>query len=231
MNKKNILFAIIGLLIGLIIGFFVANTINKNAVNNQIAAQNPSAPITNPDNEPQMQGQPPTGGMLADVQKTIDKAKNEPENFEAQIEAGKMYAQIQKMDEALAFFQKAQQIKPDDFDANVFLGNAFYDAGQFENAETYYQKALQIKPDDVTVQSDFATTFLQLKSPDYQRALKEFDKALKLNPKHEPTLYNMALTYQRMNDKENAQKTLERLKSANPGSTLIPKLEQALTAN
>lgn len=228
MNKQSISFGIIGLIAGLIIGFAVANSINRNAVQTtQNTQQVPNLPVNNP----QAQGKPPQqGGMLADVQKTIDKATNNPEDFQAQVEAGRMYAQIQRFDKALAFFQKAQQLKPNDFQANALLGNAYFDDRQFENAEKAYAKALELKT-DVTVQSDYATTFFQRTNPDYERAIKEFEKALKIDEKHEPTLYNMALAYLKMDDKENAQKTFERLKSVNPNSLLIQRFEQILNSN
>ncbi len=230
MNKNSITFGIIGLIVGLTIGFMGANSLNRNA---SVSQEIPPNPATAPQSvQPPSQppnGQNPQGGMLEDVQKTLDKAKNQPENFEAQIEAGRMYAQIQRFDEALEFFQKGQQLKPDDFAANALLGNAFFDAKQFENAETYYAKALEIKPNEVTIQSDYATTFFRRKNPDYERAMKEFEKALEINPKHEVTIYNMGLAYFFKGDKDNAAKTLERLKQVNPSSDLIKRLEQEIS--
>lgn len=228
MNKNNIIFGVVGLLFGLAIGFFVANSINENAVNNTTAGQIPNAPFINQQQGTMPQGQTPQGGMQADVQKTLDRAENEPTSFVAQVEAGRMYAQIQNFDKALEFFQKAHKLKPDDFQSNALLGNAFFDARQFENAETYYRKALEIKPNDVTVQSDLATTFFQRNDPDYKRAIQEFEKALQMDPKHEPTLFNLGLAYKRMGDDENAKNTLERLKKEKPDSDLIQRLEKVL---
>ncbi len=224
MNKNSILFGIGGLIVGLIIGFSVANSINQNAATDQTSAQNPNVPQMNQ----QTQGQMPNGGMLADVQKTLDKAQNEPDNFAAQTEAGRMYARIQNFEKALEFFQKAQRLKPEDFEANANLGNAFFDARQFENAETYYLKALEIEPQNFTVRSDLATTFVQRQNPDYERAFEEFNKALKSKPDHEPTIYNMSIAYLRKGEKENAQKMLEKLKETNPESDLIQKLQQQI---
>lgn len=224
MNKNGLTLGIIGLLAGLAIGFFGANSINRNSIKPATGGiQNPiSPPMTS-----QPAGQPPAGGMLADVQKTLDRATNEPDNFQAQVDAGTMHARIQRFDKALEFFKKAQLLKPDDFQANSLLGNAYFDARQFENAETYYEKALKIKS-DVTVQSDYATTFFQRSEPDYDRALVEFEKALKIDSAHEPTIYNMGVTYSRKGDKDNAQKTLEKLKEINSESSLIGRLEKII---
>lgn len=228
MNKNGILFGIVGLIVGLIVGFSGANYLNRNAPANQPVANNQNIPPMQQQGNPPMQGQNPQGGMQADVQKTLDKAEQEPKNFEAQINAGMMYARIQNFEKALEFFQKAQLLKPDDFEANAMLGNAFLDARQFENAETYYAKALEINPKDVTIRSDLATTFLERNQPDYERAFAEFNKALELDPKHEATIYNMGIAYLKKGDKANAQKTVENLKTANPNSDLIAKFQKIL---
>lgn len=228
MTKNAFLAGTIGLIAGLIIGFSVANTINQNAA---ATAPDRPAPAIDPRTGQTAPGQSQPTGMLEDVQKTLDKARDEPDNYEAQIDAGRMYARIQNFEKALEFFQKAQRLKPEDFEANAFLGNAFLDARQFENAETYYQKALEIRPDNVTVRSDLAATFVQRRQPDYERAFEEFEKALEIDPKHEPTLYNMSIAYLRKGEKENAAKMLEKLREANPESDLVPKLSQLIDNN
>ena len=223
MKKENILFAVGGLLVGLIIGFFAANSINRNAVSQQTTAQNqPNAPFANQPANPQNQ----SGGMLPDVQEKLDKAKNEPENFAAQMSAGDMYAQIGSYDKAFEFYEKGVQLKPDNFQANVQLANAYFDSRQFENAEKYYSKALQINPKDVNARTDLATTFVERQTPDYQRAVKEFQTALEISPKHEPTLYNLGVAFHRMGEIEKAQNTLSQLEQINANSPLVGKLRQ-----
>ncbi|MGI8669026.1 MAG: tetratricopeptide repeat protein [Aridibacter sp.] len=227
MGKNSLLFGIIGLIIGLIVGFSGANYLNRNASTPDNTTQNQMPPQgINPPINPQ--GQTTQSGMLPDVQKVLDEAKNEPNNYEAQIKAGEMYARIQNFDGALEYYQKAQRLKPNDFAANSGLGNAFFDARQFENAETYYEKALEIKPDDVNILSDLGTTFIERRNPDYERAIVQFEKVLKIEPNHAPTLYNLGIAYLKKGDKENARKTLDKLKEFNPKSDLVGRLEQII---
>lgn len=226
MTKNSLTFGILGIVIGLVIGFTGANYLNRNDSAPQNAGLTPGGiPPQNP-NQPFNQPPGTQGGMLPDVQATIDKAANEPDNYEAQIKAGEMYARIRNFEKALEFYQKAQRLKPEDFEANASLGNAFFDARQFENAETYYVKALEINPQDLNVLSDLGTTFVERRDPDYDRAINQFQKVLEIDPKHEPSIYNLSLAYLRKGDRENAQKTLARLKEANPNSDLIARLEQ-----
>lgn len=228
--QKNILFGIGGLLIGLSIGFFVANSINRSAVSPQTVAQNqpsvPSAAQAIPSAQTNANG----GAVLPDVAETLDKAKSDPNSFEAQMKAGDLYAQIGRFDQAIPFYEAGVKLKPNDFQANVVLGNSYFDAKQFENAEKYYAQALEINPQDINARTDLGTTFVERADPNYERAIKEFQSALKVNPKHEPTLYNLGVAYARQGQAENAQKVVTQLEEANPNSQLITKLRQAISA-
>lgn len=229
MQKKFFFGLISGLLIGLVIGFVVANSINRNAINQQTIAQN--APATNP---PSMPSQPSVAvqttqdGMLTEVNETLEKAKNEPENFEAQAKAGDMYAQIQRFDKAIEFYEKANKLKPDDYQTIVNIGNSYMDSKQYEAAEKWYLQALEKKPDDTNVRTDLGVTFVERANPDFERAAKEFQTSLQKNPRHEPTIYNLAIAYFKKGNLEEAQKTLQQLESINPQSQLVGRLRQII---
>ena len=232
--KNSITFGIVGLIVGLFIGFFAANRINKNAPTTVISAnQAVGSPAS-----PQVQNivvkdQPADhgttgGGMLPGVAEAIDKAKNEPNNFDAQIAAGDLYSRIKGVDKAVAYYEAASKLKPDDYGLIVKLGNTYFDAGQFENAEKWYEKALAKKPDDVNVRTDLGITFVERAAPDYDRAVKEFQTSLQTNPKHEPTLYNLGIAYVKKGNKDEAAKTLTQLEAINPTSQLVGRLREAI---
>ena len=231
MQKNNIFFGIIGLIVGLAIGFFAANSINRNAVStSDISATSSNnttsvldhgakdAPVTQPN------------GALADVQTKLDKANNEPTNFAAQMQAGDMYAQIGKSDEAIKFYEKGVVMNPRNAEANRVLANAYFDTKQFEKAEKHYAIVLEIDAKDVDARTDLATTFAERANPDLNRAVTEFQKSLAINAKHEPTLYNLAVVYSRQGEAENAQKLLTQLEQINASSQYVAKLKQFLTA-
>ena len=229
--QKNISFGIIGLVIGLAVGFFVANSINRK----EIARQNTPAAIVNApfsDQRTQAVSVKPheqSGGMLPEVAETLDAAKNEPNNFAAQMKAGDMYAKIQKFDTAAEFYEKANQVKPDDYEVIVKIGNNYFDSKQFEKAENWYEKALAKKPDDVNVRTDLGITFVERENPELDRAVKEFQTSLQTNPNHEPTLYNLGVAYYKKGDVAETEKILTRLESVNPDSQLAAKLKQIVS--
>ena len=223
--QKSITFGIIGLIVGLAIGFFTANSINKNAA--QTVSQFPAtAPLQNQQVPTILVKEQPaaTGAMLSDVSAVLDKANNEPTNFDAQIKAGDLYQQIKGFDKAVSFYERAHRIKPDDYELIVKLGNTYFDAGQFEKAAQWYEQALVKKPGDTNVRTDLGITFVERAVPDYDRAIIEFQTSLKTNPKHEPTLYNLGAAYYKKGNLAEANKILVQLEQANPNSQLVGRL-------
>lgn len=222
MNKNSIIFGVLGIIVGLAIGFFSANSMNRNAAGGGGGGQEPAgAPFGSP--QAPSSNDPNTGGMVADVQATLDKAKNEPENFEAQVKAGEMYSKIRRFKEALEFYEKAQKIKPNDFLANSILGNAYFDLKQYDKAEAFYAKALEINPKDVAVRTDYGLTFYLREPSDTDRAIGEYRKALEIDPKHELTLQNLIVALDEKGERSELEKALSQLKEVNPANPAVEK--------
>ena len=159
MSRENILFAIIGLLLGFIVGFMFASSMAQKA-----AMQTATAGALPADHPPVAgaagQNAPDPQAMRAQVQASLEKARNEPQNFDAQIQAADLYYQIQRYDQALEYLLKANQIKPTDFETVAALGLVNLDAGHFDQAEKWYRAAAKMKGDDVRVLSGIAAATL-----------------------------------------------------------------------
>jgi len=160
MSRENILFAIIGLLLGFIVGFMFASSMSQKAAMPAVAGSAQGLPADHP----------PVGGqgaaanpqaMQQQVQASLEKARNEPENFDAQLQAADLYYQIQRYDQALEYLLKANQLKPTDYRTVVLLGMVNLDAAHYDQAEKWYRAALKMKSDDVMVLSGLAATTLQ----------------------------------------------------------------------
>ncbi len=230
MNKDNILYGVVGLIVGLVIGFLAANSINRSAISQSDTAQTQTnAPFVNQQTqssdikEQQLPSKP-----LPEVSEKLDKAKNEPNNFDAQMEAGNLYIKIEAFDQAREFYNRAEQLKPSDYEKIVQLGNGFFDAGKYEKAEKWYEQALAKKPDDVNVRTDLGITFVERDKPDLDRAVKEFQTSLEANPRHEPTLYNLAIAYLKKEKFKETQQVLRQLEDVNPQGQLVERLKQIL---
>ena len=73
----------------------------------------------------------------------------------------------------------------------VQLGNLYFDAERYEDAIKWYGDALKLAPNDVNVSTDLGVSFYYSNQPD--KALTQFDRSLKLDPKHAKTLLNVGI--------------------------------------
>lgn len=233
MSKENLLFAVIGLMVGAIIGFTFANSINKNVVatlpvtstNANIAGPlsgNPALPSDHPPlgtsaGTTQSQG----GGAIPEVTAAIEKARAEPQNFEAQMTAGDLFYQIQRFEDAAKFYEASNKLKPSELEPMVKLGNALFDADRYTDAEKWYLAALEKNPKDITVRTDLGLTFFLRQPRDIARALKEYEKSLAINPEHEVTLQNVVVAYKESGDMGNLEKTAAKLRAVNPNNPAL----------
>lgn len=228
MTKDNFLFGIIGLLAGLIVGFVFANAVNQNALKTTTTTDLPANSSAMPPNHPDIGGNNPApgGGMQPEVQAAIEKAKSSPDDFDAQLEAARLYYQIKRFPEAIEYLKRANQIKPSDYETIVNLGNAYYDSDKFDEAEKFYSQALAKKPDDINVRTDFGLTFLL--RDNYDRAIQEFTRSLEIDPAHVQTLQNVTVAYIKKGDAAKAKTTLAKLEQVDSGNAALPKLREDL---
>src|SRR4051812_21319275 len=150
MNKDNILFSIIGLLVGVIVGYVFATTVNQRGLAPRVVSDNAAsdAQVTQ-DSRLHDNKQPAASdvagnqaGMSADDEALLEQAKNQPGNFDAQMQAGAVLYQNRRFDEAIEIFARANQLRPDSYEAIVALGNTNFDVGRYEIAEKWYTAAL-----------------------------------------------------------------------------------------
>jgi tetratricopeptide (TPR) repeat protein len=164
MSRENILFAVIGILLGFIVGFICASTMSQRM----------ASPMTTSASQGMPADHPPVGGSGGGAQNaqdpqatreqvaaSLEKAKNEPNNFEAQVKAAELYYQIQRYDQAIEFLLKANQLKPTDYRTVVILGMVNLDAGHYDTAEKWYRAAMKMKSDDVMVLAGLAAATLE----------------------------------------------------------------------
>ena len=207
---NNVLLGFAGLVIGLTIGFFAANQTYR--ANPRIVPASIPAPGT------PVQPAPVTE---ADLQAAADRAKANPNDFDAQMRAADVHNQAQKFAESVAFLEGALKIRPDDYQTIINLGNVNFDGGKFEEAAKWYETALAKNPNDINARTDLGLTFVFRPTPDYDRAVKEFNRSLEINPKHIPTLQNTVVAYTRKRDAAKATEALKKFEAVDPTNESI----------
>ena len=80
---------------------------------------------------------------------------------------------------------------PKNAGAAVQLANTYFDAERYSDAIKWYVQALEVKPDDPDASTDLGVSYYYTSQTDL--ALQQFDKSLKLNPKHTKTLLNQGI--------------------------------------
>ena len=160
MSRENLLFGIIGILLGFIVGFMFASSMSQKQASQQTTAASQGLPADHPPIGAS-QNAPDPQAMRAEVAASLEKARNEPTNFDAQVKAAELYYQIQRYDQAIEFLLKANQLKPTDYRTVVILGMVNLDAGHYDVAEKWYRAAMKMKSDDTMVLSGLAAATLE----------------------------------------------------------------------
>ena len=160
MTRENILFAIIGILLGFIVGFMFASSMAQKMPTPQVAGSG-QMPADHPPLSGGAQSTPDPMAVREQVTASLEKARNEPKNFEAQVKAAELYYQIQRYDQSIEYLLKANQINPSDYRTVTLLGLVNLDAGHYETAEKWYRAAMKMKQDDVMVLAGLAAVTLE----------------------------------------------------------------------
>lgn len=229
MTARTFTIAIVAALIGAVGGFLLANGLNRSEINDlKTKAEKPAA----------ANGQSSTDLDEEEIKAKIKEADASPENFSFQKSLGTAlyrYGTMKKdtaiIDEAVRLLDRANKLDPKDYQTTVELGNAKFDTGWFKKdmpamlrARELYETALAQKPEDADVRSDLALTYYLYEPSDLDRAIAEFQAALKTNPKHERALQYLTETYVKKGNWTEAQKTADRLKQINPGNPALSDL-------
>ena len=160
MTRENILFAIIGILLGFIVGFMFASSMSQRIPEPQVANRSQAMPADHPPVGGAQNGPDPQA-VREQVAASLEKARNEPKNFDAQVKAAELYYQIGRYDQSIEFLLKANQIQPTDYRTVTLLGLTNLDAGHYETAEKWYRAALKMRQDDVMVLAGLAAATLE----------------------------------------------------------------------
>jgi tetratricopeptide (TPR) repeat protein len=232
--RKNILYSIAGVVLGFFLGFFIANFGGKPRPVNT----SQSRPLNQTQGDGQLPPNHPNindGGAngtaaasSAQAQAAMDAADRNPQDFTAQIRAAAIFYQLQTLDKAELYLKRALDLKPDDPDALTGMAHTLYDTGDFKTAATFYEKVLAKQPDDADLRIDLGNAYARNQPPDYDRAIKEYRKALEIDPAHEQALVRLADAALHKGDKATARQAIDKLAAVNPSSPSLSSLRSTL---
>lgn len=105
---------------------------------------------------------------------------SDPDNADANYLLGKLNGQRGNHSEAVAFLEKAINLKPDFADAHVALGNVFKLLGQTDRATVSYRQALALQPDNVLAHYNLGLLYQEQHK--LEQALECLRRAFALQP-------------------------------------------------
>lgn len=124
--------------------------------------------------------------------------------------------------------QQRLDANPKDVAALIELGNISFDASRWPDAIGYYTRALNQTPGNPDVRTNMGIAYYY--SGDADRALKEFAQALKDDPRHAQTLFNVGIVKMNgKNDPKGAIAAWESLLKIDPMYKDRAKVETMLT--
>ncbi|HEY7334800.1 MAG TPA: tetratricopeptide repeat protein [Bryobacteraceae bacterium] len=93
---------------------------------------------------------------------------------------GIAYHQLQDLEDARKYYEKATKLNPKYAEAINNLGTIFYARKSYRRAISQYKKALRITPDSASIFSNLGTAYFARK--DYKEASQAYEQALGLDP-------------------------------------------------
>jgi tetratricopeptide (TPR) repeat protein len=220
-NNKKYLIALGGLAIGFIISFFLTQNYNKTNAGPAVSAG--AAAVGS--------GGGGAGGqqaMMGQVQQIIEKAKKNPDDFQSQVEAAKVFNQIGRIAETAEYLKKAYAIDSNKFNelgASAFMGQYYFDQKNYAEAETWFTRAIKAEPGEADLYVALAETYVQREPAQPDQAIAQLQQALKVDPKSGHALGHLIEAYALKKDARSAEETLNRLKQTDPTNQRIASLE------
>jgi tetratricopeptide (TPR) repeat protein len=175
--KRHMTISLIGLVVGVWLGFMGANTSYRrdalalaNVAAVQAASQMPQATSVNSSsNGASNQSQQ----AMAQTRDVLDRARKNPTDLNAQLQAAEQFMQIQRPDGALEFLLKAHQLKPDDAEIMADIGQSYLFLQKYDQAIEWTRRALKARPN-----YPLATFFLLASLVESHQHLEEAEQLL-----------------------------------------------------
>jgi tetratricopeptide (TPR) repeat protein len=220
-NKNKYVIALIGLAIGFVVSFFLTQNYNKSN----------AAPGASPSQSGMPGAEGGAGGqqaMMGQIQQIVEKAKNSPNDFQAQVEAAKVFNQVGRVAETADYLKKAYAIDQNKFNelgAAGFLGQYYFEQKNYSEAETWFNRAIKADPNEADLYVALAETYVQRDPPQPDQAIAQLQQALKVDPKSGHALGHLVEAYALKKDARAAEDAFSRLKETDPANQRISALE------
>jgi len=227
LTTRKVAFAIAGLVIGFVVAFTWTRSINNVATVSESQPQ-PGAAGTNT-----QAGSAGQQAGMASVRDIIERAKSNPADFEAQVNAAEKYAQIGRKKEAVVFLEQAYKddsAQAASMEIPLYIADYYSSQRDYQNAEKWYRAQLSVKPNDAELLIAIGATFIDREPPNPDKAIDYLQSALRASPGSAHALRHLTQAYLLKRDTRAAEDSLAKAKQLDPSSNMITDLEKQVTA-
>jgi tetratricopeptide (TPR) repeat protein len=139
--------------------------------------------------------------------------------FEGRL-SGQPYSQFTRSRSAQAKSSGAPDTQSNRVNGNELeLGRLYLSQHNFDQAISYLELARERQPSSPQVHNDLGVAYMEsAQDGALQKALNEFETALKLDARYEPALFNLALVYERLGQFGEAERRLKLYLQVDPAS-------------
>jgi TolA-binding protein len=131
--------------------------------------------------------------------------------------------------EIIKNYQQSAEQDPKNPEIPLRLANYLYDQKLYNLAIPWYQRTLSLDPKNINARTDLGTSYFY--AGQSQDALREYQKALKISPDHQPTMFNMiVVNLEGLHNLRTAEKFWKELDRRNPSYPGLRALKEKLDA-
>ncbi len=162
--RSNASLIVLGLALGLVCGFKIANTQYRSQQGEALKRD-----IARASSE--------RSGQQAEVSAIIEKARANPNDVDAQIDAAAQFIQIERPQEAMPFLEQARKANQNDPRVNAALGVAHFMMGQFDQAIDALKRSQEQGADSPVVSTFLIGSYIQTRKnlDEAERLLKQLE--------------------------------------------------------
>ncbi|MCU0239217.1 MAG: hypothetical protein MUC29_07230 [Pyrinomonadaceae bacterium] len=181
-----------GIFIGLVIGFMLANSYNRQNLGQNNVPSQVSEVSTEKSQELDVSDE--------EIKQKLTEAEQNPNNLQFQKDLGIALFRFSNLKNSkvwlpdiIRLLNRVYEKDQKDYEVIVTLGDAYLSLGkanknadEVKKSREFYQKSLKLKPNDIEVITNLGLSYLP---EEKEKAMIEFEKSLKIDPKHERTLF------------------------------------------
>ena len=143
-----------------------------------------------------------------------EPSKSSQTTLKRSFNLGNLHRELDQLDEAIACYRQALQVRPDYADAGNNLGNALTERGLYEEAAESFQRALQARPDFADAHNNLGNALKKLGRLD--EAVAAHCRALEIKPDFAEAHYNLGNAYKEQRNFDAAVECYQRALEVNP---------------